>query len=166
MNNKSSAEYHTVRGYQMANQQKKELTAAMEDYLEMAFKLCLENGYTRVGKLSQNLNVRPSSASKMISSLVQLGFLKYDPYESICLTDKGKKTGAYLLYRHNTVEKFLRLVGNTNPLEETELVEHSLHPSTISKINVLLDFFAENPNIKKQYDNFKSTAAHISIDRG
>ena len=155
MDEKQNSEYRTIRGYQMVNQRKNELTPAMEDYLEMAFKLCIENGYTRVGRLSEQLNVRPSSASKMISKLVELGYLEYDPYESILLTGKGQTVGTYLLRRHDTLEQFFRLIGNTNPLEEVELIEHSLTSSTVSQINNSLHFFAQNPNIHKEYELFK-----------
>lgn len=155
MNNPNQSEYRTVRGYEIANQRENRLTPAMEDYLEMACKLCLETGYTRVVKLSERLNVRPSSASKMISKLVAFGYLKYDAYESIHLTDMGQETGAYLLHRHKILEQFLRLIGNVDPLQEAELVEHSLKIPTISKINILLGFFEDNPDVMNRYENYK-----------
>lgn len=157
MENKQNSEYRTVRGYQMANQQEHELTSAMEDYLEMACKLCLENGYTRVGRLSELLNVRPSSASKMVSRLVEFGYLAYDPYESVLLTEKGQETGTYLLHRHDTLEQFLRLIGNASPLEEAELIEHSIGSSTVAQINVLLGFFTQNPGIKRYFEEFQKS---------
>ncbi len=155
MNKPSDSEFRTVRGYQLKNQQEGKLTAALEDYLEMVYRLCLEDNYARVGKLSELLHVKPSSTSKMILRLVDLGYLEYDRYDSIILTDKGKKIGTYLLDRHNTLERFLTMIGNTNPLEEVELVEHSLSPSTVSEIKNLLEFFKENPDIEKQYKAFK-----------
>ncbi len=160
MNKKHNSPYRTIRGYQIANHQQNKLTPAMEDYLEMAYKLCIENGYTRVGKLSELLNVRPSSASKMITKLVALGYLKYDPYESIILTEKGKTTGSYFVQRHNTLYHFFDLLGNIDPLKEVELIEHSLTFSTMTQISALLQFFVNNPDIKKQFDVFKKTKLH------
>lgn len=155
MNKSSDSGFRTFRGYQLKNQREGKLTAALEDYLEMVYRLCLEDNYARVGKLSELLHVKPSSTSKMIFRLVDLGYLEYDRYDSILLTDKGKKIGAYLLDRHDTLESFLAMIGNTNPLEETELIEHSLSSSTISKIKGLLEFFMENPDIEKEYKIFK-----------
>ncbi len=152
MNNGS--DFRTVRGYQLANQQEGQLTSAMEDYLEMAYRLFMENGYTRVGKLSELLNVKPPSASKMISKLAGLGLLKYDRYEIIRLTDSGLKIGEYLLYRHETIESFLTLIGSSSPLEETELIEHSLSPSTISNLNNLVKFL-KNDEVGQRYSAFK-----------
>ncbi len=150
-----NSDFRTVRGYQMMNQHQGSLTPALEDYLEMTYRLCLQNNYTRVGKLSELLNVKPPSTSKMISKLTDLGYLKYDRYDIIQLTDLGRETGAYLLKRHETVENFLRLIGNADPLEEAELVEHSLSPSTVDDLDDLLTFFLHNPAVQKSFRDFK-----------
>jgi len=155
MNQLPHSEFHTYRGYQLKKQQEGKLSTALEDYLEMVYRLCLEDTYTRVGKLSERLHVKPSSASKMILRLVGLGYLEYDAYDSILLTDKGKETGAYLLERHAILERFLVIIGNTNPLEETELIEHAVSSSTVMEIKTLVDFFTQNPDIYEAYNAFK-----------
>jgi len=157
MNNNRDSDFRTFRGYQLANQQERQLTPALEDYLEMVYRLCMENDYARVGKLSELLNVRPSSASKMISKLASLGYIKYNRYEIIQLTDSGQKIGKYLLQRHETVESFLALIGNRNPLKETELIEHSLSPSTISDLDDLLEYFRRNPAMQQDFTEFKKS---------
>jgi Mn-dependent DtxR family transcriptional regulator len=155
MNDKRDSDYRTVRGYQLLNQREGQLTPAMEDYLEMAYRLCLEKDYVRVGQLSELLHVKPSSASRMLSKLAGLGFLQYDRYEIIRLADSGRKIGEYLMKRHATVEAFLELIGSRNTLEETELIEHSLSPSTVSALGVLHAFFSQHPEIAQRYVAFK-----------
>ncbi len=157
MNNNTNLDFRTVRGYQLMNQQGGQLTPALEDYLEMAYRLCTENSYARVGKLSELLHVKPSSVSKMIFKLAALGYLEYERYEIILLTEKGREIGAYLLYRHNTVEQFLKLIGCTDPLEETELIEHSLSSTTVSDINTLLEFFKSDAGEQKSFADFKKS---------
>lgn len=159
-----SNEFHTVRGYQLKKQNEGKLTPALEDYLEMTYRLCLEGHYTRINKLSERLNVRPPSASKMISRLMKLGYLEYDSLDSIMLTEEGRKAGAYLLERHNIIERFLSLVGSANPLEETELVEHMLCTCTVLKIQALLEFFAQNPDIEKQLESFRNTVVSSEVN--
>lgn len=158
MDNNNSYQFHTVRGYQMLSQQGGQITPAMEDYLEMIYRLCLKDGYSRVGRLSDLLHVKPSSASKMIFKLSELGYIKYDRYEIIFLTDKGKEAGEFLLKRHNTVENFLKLIGITDTLEETELLEHSFHPDAVVKLNSLLEFFQQNTAARESYLEFLKTA--------
>lgn len=147
-------EFHTVRGYQLKQQNEGRLTPALEDYLEMVYRLCREENYTRINKLSESLHVRPSSASKMTSKLVEAGYLKYDSLESILLTNAGRKAGAYLLERHHIIERFFTLIGSTDPLVETELVEHMICSSTVLRIQKILEFFEKNPEIEQQFRSF------------
>lgn len=163
MNKSIEGKFHTVRGYQLKNQNESGLTPALEDYLEMTYRLCIEEKYTRINRLSEYLHVRPSSASKMVSRLVELGYLEYDSLGSILLTGKGRKVGAYLLERHNIMERFFTLVGSANCLEETELVEHMLCPSTVLKIKALMEFFAQNPDIVQQFKSFADNVTFSEI---
>ena len=158
MNSNTNSDFRTVRGYQLANQKEGQLTPAMEDYLEMSYRLCMEHDYARIGQLSELLHVKPSSASKMISKLAGLGHLKYDRYEIIQLTENGREIGEYLLKRHETIEAFLQLIGSSNPLEETELIEHTLSPSTVAALDILNGFFASNAEVTRKYIAFKDAA--------
>lgn len=115
----------------------------------------MKNNYARVGKLSELLHVKPPSASKMIFKLAALGYLNYDRYEIIQMTDIGWEIGQYLFKRHEAVERFLKLIGNPNPLKETELIEHSLSPSTVSAITTLVEFFQSDPAAQKNYEEYK-----------
>jgi Mn-dependent DtxR family transcriptional regulator len=150
-----SQEFRTVRGYELKKQKESRLTPALEDYLEMAYRLCLEEKCTRINRLSGRLHVRPSSASKMVSKLVQLGYLRYDSFENVLLTEEGRITGDYLLQRHNTLERFFTMLRSPRPLEEAELVEHMLGDLTVLEIKVLMEFFIQNPDIEKQFKNFR-----------
>lgn len=158
MNKPAENEFYTVRGYQLKKQKQSGLTPALEDYLEMAYRLCAREGYTRINKLSECLNVRPPSTSKMVSRLIALGFLEYDRLDRIRLTEKGGTAGAYLMERHHIMERFFSLVGSINPLEETELVEHMLCASTVHKIQALVEFFAQNPSLYRQLLTFIDSA--------
>ncbi len=147
-------EFHTVRGYELLQKGGDRLTPAMEDYLEMVYRLCMAGPYTRIGRLSEALHVRPSSASKMILKLWEKGFVEYDKYEIILPTQKGKDAGAYLLHRHQTIERFLHLIGSRDLLIETELIEHVIGVSTLEQLNVLLCFFDENEQARFAYADF------------
>jgi Mn-dependent DtxR family transcriptional regulator len=43
----------------------------------------------------------------MVQKLTEAGFLKYEKYGIIFLTDQGREIGEFLLKRHNIIEKFL-----------------------------------------------------------
>ena len=60
-------DFYTQKGYQMRSD--KLVTSAMEDYLEMICRQARMEGYARINFLAHRLNVRPSSASKMVYQL-------------------------------------------------------------------------------------------------
>ena len=62
----------------------------MEDYLEMICRLLSENEVVRINELSEKLNVKPSSASKMVRTLRDSGYLKFHSYGYIGITEKGQ----------------------------------------------------------------------------
>lgn len=157
MNNR---EFHTVRGYQLLLQNKEQLTPALEDYLEMIYRSSLENGYLRINKLAELLNVKASSASKMVKKLGDLGLLNYEKYGIIILSDSGREIGKFLLERHSTIEKFLRFIGcEEDVLVQTELIEHSINSSTLENIKILNSFFADNKEISDKFREYKNSMA-------
>lgn len=116
------------------------ITATMEDYIEMIYRLSEKEGSTRVGDLSKALNVQPPSISKMIKRLVMLDMTISPKYGYIKLTEVGKEYGLYLLNRHKTIEKFLSLIGvKESLLEETEKIEHVLNKETLECIMKFID---------------------------
>lgn len=134
------------------------LTASMEDYLEMIYRLSYETGFTRIHILSQALNVQPSSATKMVQNLAQTGMVKYERYGFIMLEEKGKEMGAWLLKRHTILEDFSRIigVGDSRLLEETEKTEHMFSKETILCFADFVEFMRKNPDIAERYKAFKT----------
>lgn len=153
---KEMQKFHTVRGYQLLQQNKKLLTSGMEDYLEMIYRNSLEEGYLRINKLAELLNVQASSATKMVQKLARLGLLNYQKYGIIQLTGSGKEIGEFLLSRHNILEKFLRFLGSgENVLVETELIEHNISMDTLENIDLLNRFMEEEPGVRQRFEEFK-----------
>lgn len=147
--------FRTVRGYELQEKNRK-LTHAMEDYLEMIYRQQQNSPYIKITDLSELLNVKESSVTKMVQKLEKLNLLNHEKYKSITLTNKGKKLGKFLLDRHNTIEKFLELIDiENNILKETELMEHVLSYETISKLKELNEFL-ERKDILEQYQQFKN----------
>jgi len=154
--NINSREFYTVRGYHLLEQNKRHITPAMEDYLEMIYRCGLKEGYIRINRLAQLLNVRASSASKMVQKLGSHGLMKYEKYGTLVLSDEGKEIGKFLLERHNIIEKFLRFLGcsEENILKQTELIEHNLNNETIHRLELLNSFFTSNPDIVGKFQDF------------
>ncbi len=150
-------EFHTVRGYQMLNSENKILTSALEDYLEMIYRACLEEGYARTNQLAVRLNVRPSSTTKVVQRLSELKLVQYEKYGIIQLTEEGKGIGEFLLQRHEIIQEFLSNLGiKETLLKDTELIEHDVSPGCLQAIYTFNKFLSDNPKIKGQYEDYKT----------
>jgi len=111
----------------------------MEDYIEMIYRKTVDNSKITIKKLSEDLNVKPSSVSKMANRLKILGFIDFEKYGQISLTNDGKYLGKYLLYRHNVLNNFfMKLNKDKYKLEQVEKIEHFIDYDTIINIEKLL----------------------------
>ena len=131
------AEFHTLKGYQMQNIG--EITESMEDYLEMITRYIQENGYIRMNFLAGKLNVRPSSASKMVGKLKDMQLVMFEKYGLSTLTDKGMVIGNYLLWRHDVLHRFFCFLNHSEcELDQVEMVEHYMTRRTVENIDQLM----------------------------
>lgn len=125
--------FYTLKGYEMINNPK--MTSSMEDYLEMICRMMENQEVVRISELAERLHVQPSSASKMVSNLRDLGLVDFERYGYIRTTEKGRAVGDYLLYRHDVLNRFLCLVNKSeNETEQVEKIEHFLDERTIANI--------------------------------
>ena len=121
-------------------------TPSMEDYIEQIYILMEQKGYARVSDIAENLQVHPSSVTKMVQKLDKDEYLKYEKYRGLIWTDKGEQVGKRLVYRHELLEDFLRIIGveEGNIYHDVEGIEHHLSWNSIERIGNLVQFFQED----------------------
>jgi Mn-dependent DtxR family transcriptional regulator len=123
-------------------------TPSMEDYIEQIYMLIENKGYARVSDIAEALSVHPSSVTKMVQKLDKDDYLIYEKYRGLVLTPKGNKVGKRLVYRHELLEQFLRVIGvkEEHIYEDVEGIEHHLSWDSIDRIGDLVQFFDEEKN--------------------
>lgn len=123
-------------------------TPSMEDYIEQIYLLIEQKGYARVSDIAENLAVHPSSVTKMVQKLDKDEYLIYEKYRGLILTSKGKKTGKRLVYRHELLEQFLKIIGvdQDKIYDDVEGIEHHLSWNAIDRIGDLVQYFEEDPS--------------------
>ncbi|MFC4738090.1 transcriptional regulator MntR [Bacillus daqingensis] len=127
-------------------------TPSMEDYLERIYQLIDEKGYARVSDIADALDVHPSSVTKMVQKLDAEDYLVYEKYRGLVLTAKGKKIGKRLVYRHELLEEFMRIIGvdEKRIYSDVEGIEHHLSWEAIDRIGDLVTYFEEDHNRVKE----------------
>ncbi|NLK99920.1 MAG: Fur family transcriptional regulator [Clostridiales bacterium] len=147
-------EFYTFSEYIRKDQDA--LSPSAEDYMEMIYRLTKEQGFTRVNDLAGALNVQPPSVTKMIQKLSEMKLIKYEKYGVIMLEREGIALGKALLYRHNLIEEFLRLLNITEGLlAETEKMEHTINDEILKGIKDLLEFFQMNPELRDRWNQYR-----------
>lgn len=116
-------------------------TPGMEDYLEQIYLQIEENGVARVSDVAESLDVLPSSVTKMAQRLDREGYVYYERYKGLELTDKGLAFGKKLLKRHYILEEFLRIIGvkEEKIYGDVEGIEHHLSWNAIDRITDLVE---------------------------
>ena len=125
-----------------------DITETMEDYIE-AIKL-LEGEYkaVRVKHIAKKMNVKMPTVSSALSVLSKKNLVKYEKYDYIELTDKGKKLASSLLKRHETIKRFLINILQVDPsIAEKDAcgMEHHVSKQTVNNILKFLDYIEKCP---------------------
>ena len=124
-----------------------------EDYLERIHALIEEKGYARVVDIASSLQVKEASVTSMVQKLDELGYLNYEKYRGLMLTDKGRAVARRIQSRHETLSRFFSLFGLSAETQQQDIegIEHHLSPATVSMLADLAHFFEENPEVLKRF---------------
>jgi Mn-dependent DtxR family transcriptional regulator len=118
-----------------------------EDYLERIHELIEEKGYARVVDIASSLKVRQASVTSMVQKLAEAGYLKYEKYRGLIMTDKGRAIARRIRTRHETLSRFFSLFGldAESQRQDIEGIEHHLSPDTAQILADLARFFEQHP---------------------
>ena len=136
-----------------ANSAKKEdRTDRMEDYLEVIYELVAQKGYATTVDISTYLNVSSPSVTKMTQRLDETGYLKYEKYRGIRLTDEGVRIAQNIRNRHGLLAEFFKMIGvdEESANSDAEGIEHHLHPETIKRLEDFMNVLKKYPSLFKR----------------
>lgn len=128
-------------------------TQSAEDYLERIQELMEEKGYARVVDIASSLKVRQASVTSMVQKLAEQGYLNYEKYRGLILTDKGRAVASQIQERHATLSRFFSLLGLDAATQQADIegIEHHLSPDTVACLADLAAFFEQNPAVLKRF---------------
>ena len=98
-----------------------------ENYLKALYFLNEEDSRINVTELSKKLAVSKPTASNMVKSLEEQGWVVYRKYKPITLTEKGRKAAAMVIRKHRLTEMFLHKIMGFGWEEVHEIAEQMEH---------------------------------------
>ncbi len=125
-----------------------------EDYLERIHELFETKGYARVVDIASSLKVKQASVTAMVQKLADAGYLRYEKYRGLVLTDTGRDVARRIQNRHTTLSRFFSLFGldAETQRQDIEGIEHHLSPATVEVLSDLAQFFEKHPETLKSFE--------------
>jgi len=127
-------------------------TRAVEDYLEQIYNLIEQKGYARVVDIAENLGLAQASVTNMIQRLDGEGYINYEKYRGLTLTENGRKVGEAINRRHQLLTRLLRhfSLDEDTIYEDVEGMEHHISRPTLEVISALCEELETSPDLLKK----------------
>ena len=114
------------------------VSSNIEDYLENIYLFVQKHKRPiKTTELANMLNVNPSAITSMAKKLHSEGYVIYEPYVGIILSEKGEIIAKKTLRKHDIIEEFLRDYLNIDAKKSSEeacKLEHAISEETVEKL--------------------------------
>jgi Mn-dependent DtxR family transcriptional regulator len=123
------------------------LTQSIEDYLERIHELIEGKGYARVSDIADELKLSRPSVSLMVQRLSRLGFVVYEKYRGITLTERGQEVARRIQCRHVILTEFFTLLGLDLAVvaKDVEGIEHHLSAESLARLELIVEHWRRHP---------------------
>jgi DtxR family Mn-dependent transcriptional regulator len=128
----------------------------IENYIETIYELESKSGTAHTGDIASLLDIKPASVTEMMQKLSDMQLVKYEPYHGVSLTPKGKRIAKELMQRHETLAKFLIILGVDEETAESDAcqIEHHVTPKTMRRLTNFVEYIdssSEEPRWLKEF---------------
>ncbi len=117
------------------------LSQAVQDYLKIIYKLQENKGPVPTTNIAKELNVSGASVTGMLKRLDLMGFVEYNSYKGVKLSQSGEKIALEILRHHRLIELYLKEMMSY-PLDkihdEACRLEHHVSDDFINKVEEIL----------------------------
>lgn len=118
-----------------------ELTASLEDYLEVICNYLNSGKNIRAIDISKEIKVSRASVTEALKKLASKGYINYGRYDVISLTESGKEIAQKVVSKHNILQNFFENVLGLSTEEASEnacKIEHVITDNAFKKISEFL----------------------------
>ena len=125
------------------------ISLSEENYLKAIFHLMNTDNTVTINELSKVLSVKMPSVNNMMKKFAEKGWVIYESYKPLKITDSGKKQAALVVRKHRLIEMFLvekMNFGWENVHEIAEQLEHIHSETFFDKMDELLNYPKYDPH--------------------
>jgi len=124
-------------------------TEAVQDYLKAIYTLAQHTQTVSTSAIADRLGVNPASVTSMIKRLSDQGFVTYQRYQGVALTEAGELLALEVIRHHRLLEAYLHLslgVPWDKVHAEAEVLEHFLSEDLEDRIAGVLGNPTHDPH--------------------
>jgi len=124
-------------------------TKIKENYLKAIYFLDQKDKAISLTALANEMEVSKPTVNDMVKKLEVRGWLKYEKYKPLRLTNKGRKTAALIIRKHRLTEMFLVRVmgfGWEEVHDIAEEIEHISSALLFDRMDEILGFPTTDPH--------------------
>lgn len=134
----------------------RELTAVLENYLEIIFRLEMREGAARAGAIADAAGVSRSTVTSSLKVLKSMGLVEYSPYSLIRLTDEGLVIGRDIAHRHFVFQELLENVLHIEASRADEvacMLEHVVPPDVVKRVGQFVLFLKSRQEFWEKWED-------------
>ena len=108
----------------------------IENYVEVLYNLEKKNKKVHTNDVASALDINPASVTEIFQKLCDGGYINYEKYSGVTLTDKGRKLAVVTQNKHESLKDFLLILGVDKKTAERDAceMEHILDSDTMDTI--------------------------------
>ena len=86
----------------------RQLSPVLENYLEIIFHQEIREGAARASSIAEAAGVSRSTVTSTLKALKSMGYVDYEPYSLVHLTEAGMHIGRDIAHRHIVIQEFFQ----------------------------------------------------------
>lgn len=117
-------------------------TERVEDYLETIFQVVKRKKFAQAKDIVENLGVKHSSVTEMFQKMKEKGYINYEKYSGVTLTEKGEAIALEIHRKLQILTDFLIIldINEQTAEEEAFKIQHSMSKNTTEKLIRFVEF--------------------------
>jgi DtxR family Mn-dependent transcriptional regulator len=150
-----------------------DLSEALEDYLEVIYRIILKNSAVRVKDIAAELKVKNPSVTSALQALKKRALINYEPYGIITLTKAGLETALKTTEKHRLLKNFLSHVLGIQPSTANDtacrmehVIPHDVYVKLVQFIKYLYVTQGDDGQWVAEFRAFAAKDSTRSVDSG
>ncbi|NDB54632.1 metal-dependent transcriptional regulator [archaeon] len=134
------------------------LSETTENYLKRIYILLKSRGNARISEIAKLMNRSLSSVSEAVKRMADEGYLSYEKYGKINLTERGLKIAETVHKNYSIIVDLLQVLGIPEhiSIEDACSMEHQVSDVTMNTIREFVNFSRYNNGAQNLLDEFKN----------